>query len=259
MARILLIAPAASDLPDVAATVQAIIRHHDCEVLQAADTSPREIVAAAQQGFEIVWLVGHLTGGGTFALQAEAELSAETIIAIVSISKASLVILTVCSSWRIAQRVLAETTAACIYTQADVYSADVMLVAGALASTLATTTSYRRAFEMARPGDIYIYQDSRNMPMQTEQPSPNTFNFLRLYETTESTQRDMRDLQIAVARLEGTVAGIKENLAAVVVDVQDLKKRSPNGRGGQPSLQAWLLIGGVILILVILLFRVSLS
>lgn len=225
MARILVIAPITAGLPDVAAATQAIASAHQCQVLQAADTTQREIVEAASAGsYDVVWFFGHLTGGGGFALPT-GELSIESIVSVVNMSSADLAILTVCKSWPIGQRLLSRTKASVIYTQTDGFSADVMLVTVALAQALARTHNYRDAFTLAQPGELYVYQEN-SMPTQDQPVSGNLITIDRLYNKTEQIQQKVIEIELAIARLQVAVTTLQNDLHTAQEELKELKKQT---------------------------------
>ena len=242
--RVLLIAPAMPDLPDAAVAVQAIASLHQCEILQAADTTQREIVdKASRQQFDIIVLFGHLSGGGGFALN-DGELSVEVIVSIVQVSGAGLVVLAICRSWAIAQQISARTGADCIFTLADTWAQDAMLVMMVLARQLTRVQSFRAAFEAASPGDTWMYSENyRQRITEAMIADPNPSNQLdRLYAMTDQIRRDVASIDRTVALPEQTVQQLQRDVSEIGARLTTLENPSADSRIYGVSRSALLLV-----------------
>jgi hypothetical protein len=147
--RVLVVAPAHSDLPNVAAEVAAVAGHHEAVVLPGV-VRDRDIAAAIEAGpYDVVWFASH--GSSQGILLSDGLLSIDGVGQYVRTAAAGLCVLNSCESEEVALAIMATTHADTICTIAEVQDRDASRLAILLARELARTPDYQEAYELVRP------------------------------------------------------------------------------------------------------------
>ena len=226
--RNLLIAPINPDIADIATAVQAICSLHPCELIQASDTTHREIIDKAKiGGYSTLWLFGVASGGGGLALPNHQELTIEQVISVVQISEARLAILFVCNSWPMAQAVLERTRADVIFTMDTILGPDAVWSATILARWLQSHPA-KDAFKSAQLGEKFFYSENYSRRIiDAMNTDPQTSSQLdRLYVMLEGLRREVSGVDRSVAALQASMVAISSRLDRI----------EQNGKSNKPTM-----------------------
>lgn len=157
--RILLVAPSQASLPQSTQEVEAVVNSGLSVQLLQSNVSQRDLVQqlATPGKFDVLWLATH---GDTSGILLSSEvLSPSAVVSIVRGSGVKLVFLNTCSSVATASAIQNEANVDVICTITDVPDIEAYRTGALFAAKLVQTSSFRRSYELSKPGrnSTYIY------------------------------------------------------------------------------------------------------
>lgn len=193
---VLVIAPENPEhpLPRVNVEIAAISRWMDATVLRGIVRSIDIAEAVAGNRFDIVWYLGHGNAGGIEL--SDGLLDVAGLVQFVRIGESSLCVLNTCESEDVAIDVSAQSGADVICTITEVDNKDAIRLGHLLAGEIATTDSYRDAFDIvATPGSNYRYYDAGRVDRAIHRGEADE-ELLRLVYKLEAEVTGLRYLNI---------------------------------------------------------------
>lgn len=148
--KILVISPDHHDLPRTNIEISAIQRHHDAKVLRGVVRDEDIAEAITQDEYEILWFVSHGTIDGVILSDNEL-LATSALIQYAKRETIDLVVFNTCDSEETAIQVAGESQVDVICTIVSVdkiHNRDAIRLGQLLAAELASTITYREAYEL---------------------------------------------------------------------------------------------------------------
>ncbi len=154
----LVVAPELPDypLPRMSVEIAAISRWMEATVLRGTVRSFDIAEAVAGNCFDVIWYLGHGNSGGI--MLSDGLLNIAGLVQYVRIGESSLCVLNTCESEEAGIDISAQSGADVICTITKVDNKDAIRLGHLLAGEIATTDSYKEAFDViATPGSDYRY------------------------------------------------------------------------------------------------------
>lgn len=194
---VLVIAPENPEhpLPRANVEIAAISRWMNATVLSGTVRSIDIAEAVAGNRFDIVWYLGHGNAGGIEL--SDGLLDVAGLVQFVRIGESGLCVLNTCESEDVAINVSAQSGADVICTITRVDNKDAIRLGHLLASEIATTNSYREAFDIiATPGSNYRYYEAGRVDRAIRRGEADE-ELLRLVYRLEAEVKFLRWLNVS--------------------------------------------------------------
>lgn len=160
--KVLLVAPSQVSLPKSSQEVEAVVNSGLSVRLLQADVTQRDLISelSVPGRYDILWLATH--GDKDGVLLSNEMLSPSAITSIVRGSGIKLVFLNTCSSFVMANTIQGEANVDVICTITDVPDLEAYRTGALFAAKLLQTNSFRKAYELSKPGrnSTYVYLSS---------------------------------------------------------------------------------------------------
>jgi hypothetical protein len=258
MTDVLVIAPDHADLPNAAAEIAAISRHHNAVVLSGV-VRDGDIALAVQEGpYAYVWWITH--GSSEGVLLSDGLLSIAGVGQYVRTSAAELCVLNTCDSENVALAITTYSNADIICTVGPVDNRDAIRLGSLLAAELAQSNDAYTAYQaVAPPGGPYRYL--RAGPHYRKRNDPEAVTIAKIMGLLAGNDFGQPGLVKRVEAIEQWIATVDRRLdkmEAEIVDLSDvIQKRFEQGRVTLTPLLALAVVVAMILMagaLVVLLW-----
>lgn len=157
--RILLVAPSQATLPQSTQEVEAVVNSGLSVNLLQSSVSQRDLIRelATPGKYDVLWLATH--GDASGIMLTSEIITPSAIISIIRGSGVKLVFLNTCSSVATATAIQNEANIDVICTITDVPDIEAYRTGALFAAKLLQTGSFRRAYELSKPGrnSTYVY------------------------------------------------------------------------------------------------------
>lgn len=192
----LVIAPELPDhpLPRANVEIAAISKWMDATVLKKTVRSVDIAEAVSENRFDIIWFLGH--GNAEGIELSDGLLDVTGLVQFVRKSDSSLCVLNTCESEAMAIDTCSQSGADVICTIAEVDNKDAIRLGHLLAGEIATTDSYKEAFDIiATPGSNYRYYEAGRVDRAIRRGEADE-ELLRLVYKLEAEVTGLRYLNI---------------------------------------------------------------
>lgn len=229
--RILVIAPDHADLPNVAAEIAAISRHHDATILSGMVRDSDIALAVEENDYDVLWWLTH--GDKDGVVLSDGHLSAAGVGQYVRSSNARLNILNTCDSEQVALRIVAAGQADMVCTIGAVDNQDAIRIGMLLAPALSELSDTYAAYKAVAPtGGQYRYlKAGTQYRRRPDDHQPTIADVLNVLAGDRFGQPGLvRRVEAIESRL-GSVEGRLSGMEAEIVDLRSvIQERFQRGR-----------------------------